>query len=119
MQYPSASLQQKNHKETPNPDPPNLTFLEKARVFPKKARVFIFAEPLKSLEMEGKTQEKARKIGKTKKARKSKKARIGGSGKYKNPKKSEEFLRLFSRSASGGCLQGGASFKGGKAHFAA
>ena len=51
---------------------PTLAFLE-------KARVFLFAEPLKSLEKRGKTHKKS-KIGKRKKARKSKKARIGGSG---------------------------------------
>ena len=49
------------------PDPPTLAFLETARVFPKKARAVLFAEPLKSLEKEGKTQKKARKIGKRKK----------------------------------------------------
>ena len=52
-----------------------LLFWKKQGFFPKKARVFLFAEPLKSLEKEGKTQEKARKIGKT-----QEKARIGGSG---------------------------------------
>ena len=56
----------------PDPDPPTLAFMEKARGFPQKARVFLFAEPLKSLEKEGKrTKKKARKIGKQKKARKS------------------------------------------------
>ena len=56
---------------------------------PKKARVLFFAEPLKSLEKEGKRTKKARKIGKRRKARKSKKARIGGSGLWvrKNPAK--------------------------------
>ena len=44
------------------------------------ARAFLFAEPLKSLEKKGKTAKQTREIGKRKKARKSKKARIGGSG---------------------------------------
>ena len=65
----------------PHPDPPNLAFFEKARVFfPKKARVFLFAEPLKSLEKEGKTQEKARKIGKQKKQGNRKKQGLEGQG---------------------------------------
>ena len=65
------------------PDPPTLAFFggKKARETPKEARVFLVAEPLKSLKKEGKTHKKARKIGKQKKkARKTKKARIGGSG---------------------------------------
>ena len=44
-----------------NPDPPILAFLEKKKkqgLLPKKARVFLFAEPLKSLEKKGKTHKK-------------------------------------------------------------
>ena len=55
-------------------DPPNLAFLEK---------VFLFAEPLKSLEKEGKTQEKARKIGKRKKQGNRKKQGLEGQGKLR------------------------------------
>ena len=44
-----------------------LLFWQKQGFSPKKARVFLFAEPLKSLEKEGKTHKKARKIGKQKK----------------------------------------------------
>ena len=40
------------------PDPPTIAFLEKARVLPQKARVFLFAEPLKSLEKKGKCPKK-------------------------------------------------------------
>ena len=65
-----------------NPDPPILAFLEKARVFPKKARVFHFAEPLKSLEKRGKTHKKARKIGKRKKQGNQKKQGLEGQGKF-------------------------------------
>ena len=42
-------------------------FWTKARETPQKARVFLFAEPLKSLEKKGKTHKKAREIGKRKK----------------------------------------------------
>ena len=42
---------------------------------PKKARIFPYAEPLKSLGKKGKTLKKARKFLATKKARKSKKAK--------------------------------------------
>ena len=48
-----------------SPDPPTLAFLEKKAE--QKTRVFLFAEPLKSLEKEGKRTNKARKIGKQKK----------------------------------------------------
>ena len=59
----------------------SLLFWKKQGFFPNKARFFLFAEPLKSLEKRGKTHKKARKIEENeKKARKSKKARIGGSG---------------------------------------
>ena len=41
------------------PDPPTLAFFgKKARETPKKARVYLFAEPLKSLEKIGKSTEK-------------------------------------------------------------
>ena len=63
-----------------SPDPPILAFLEKARVFPQKARVFLFAEPLKSLEKRGKTHKKARKIGKRKKQGNRKKQGLEGQG---------------------------------------
>ena len=56
-----------------------LAFLKKARETPKKKRVFLFAEPLKSLEKKENAQ-KSKGNRKTKKARQSKKARIGGSG---------------------------------------
>ena len=62
------------------PDPPTLAFLEKSKGNPEKARVFLFAEILKSLEKKGKTHQKSKENRKTKKARKSKKAGIGGSG---------------------------------------
>ena len=65
-------------RDSLHPDPPILAFLEKARVGPQKARVFLFAEPLKSLEKERKNTQKSKGNRKTKKARKSKKARIGG-----------------------------------------
>ena len=52
------------------PDPPTLAFLGgggESKGNPEKASGFLFAEPLKSLEKEGKTHKKARKIGKRKK----------------------------------------------------
>ena len=58
-----------------------LLFWKKQGFFPKKARVFLFAEPLKSLEKEGKTQEKARKIGKRKKQGNQKKQGLEGQGR--------------------------------------
>ena len=68
-----------------SPSPPPLTlqtllFWKKQGFFPKKARVFLFAEPLKSLEKEGKTKEKARKIGKQKKQGNRKKQGLEGQG---------------------------------------
>ena len=45
----------------------SLLFWKKQGFSPQKARVFLFAEPLKSLEKRGKTHKKARKIGKRKK----------------------------------------------------
>ena len=60
-----------------------LLFGKKQGFFPKKARVSLFAEPLKSLEKEGKTQEKARKIGKRKKQGNRKKQGLEGQGQHK------------------------------------
>ena len=63
------------------PWPSNPCFFGKSKgFFPKKARVSLFAEPLKSLEKEGKTQEKARKIGKRKKQGNRKKQGLEGQG---------------------------------------
>ena len=52
-----------------------LLFWKKQGFSPKKARVFLFAEPLKSLEKEGKTHKKSKENRKMKKARKSKKSK--------------------------------------------
>ena len=64
------------------PDPPTLAFLEQARVFPpKKARVFLFAEPLESLEKKGKMPQESkenRKTQKSKEIEKSKDWRVRG-----------------------------------------
>ena len=57
----------KSIRDSHSPWPFNPCFLEKSKGTPKKARVFLFAEPLKSLEKEGKTYQKAREIGKRKK----------------------------------------------------
>ena len=57
-----------------------LLFWKKQGFSPKKARVFLFAEPLKSLEKEGKTQEKAREIGKRKKQGNRKKQGLEDQG---------------------------------------
>ena len=57
-----------------------LLFWKKQEFFPKNARVSLFAEPLKSLEKEGKTQEKARKIGKQKEQGDRKKQGLEGQG---------------------------------------
>ena len=51
----------------------SLLFLKKQGKPPKKTRIFLSAEPLKSLGKKGKTLKKARKFLATKKARKSKK----------------------------------------------
>ena len=63
---------------------PLFSFLkEKARETPKKAtRVFLFAEPLKSLENKGKTPQKAREIGKQKKRGNRKKQGLEVQGIY-------------------------------------
>ena len=60
------------------PDPPTLAFFEKS----KEKKVLLFAEPVKSLEKDGKTYQKRknRENRKTKETRKAKKTRIGGSG---------------------------------------
>ena len=73
----------------------SLLFWKKQGFFPKNARVFLFAEPLKSLEKRGKTHKKAREIGKQKKAGISKKARIGGSGQCQ---KAARMIPLFALS---------------------
>ena len=63
------------------PDPPTLAFFGKSKGNrPKKARVFLFAEPLKSLEKKGKTHKKAREIGKRKKQGNRKKQGLEGQG---------------------------------------
>ena len=63
-----------------DPDPPTLAFLKKKQGKPRKKQgCFLFAEPLKSSERKGKCT-KSKGNWKTKKARKAKKARIGGSG---------------------------------------
>ena len=54
-----------------------LLFWKKQGFSPNKARVFLFAEPLKSLEKKGKMPQENKE---NQKKRKSKKARIGGSG---------------------------------------
>ena len=58
----------------------SLLFWKKQGFFPKKARVFLFAEPLKSLEKRGKMNKKARKIGKRKKQGNRKKQGLEGQG---------------------------------------
>ena len=70
------------------PDPPTLAFffLEKTkttRETPKKARVFLFAENLNPWKTEKKGKCSPKKQGKSEKktTRKSKRARVGGSGK--------------------------------------
>ena len=60
----------------------SLLFWKKQGFFPKKARVFLFAEPLKSLEKRGKTHKKARKIGKRKKQGNRKKQGLEGQGRF-------------------------------------
>ena len=65
-------------------DPPTLAFLKQARETTQQKKVSPSAEPLKSLGRNGKTHRRGRRIGKQKKARKSKKARIGGSGSVSN-----------------------------------
>ena len=46
-------------------DPPTLAFWKKAWRTPKKTRVLLLEEPLKSFEEKGKTHKKAREIGRT------------------------------------------------------
>ena len=63
------------------PWPSNPCFLaKKIQGHPKKARIALSAKPSESLEKKGKTYKKTRKIAKRKKASKTNKARIGGSG---------------------------------------
>ena len=62
-----------------------LAFLEKARVFPPKKKVFVFAEPLTSLEKRGKTHKKAREIGKRKKQGNRRKQGLEGQGRKYQP----------------------------------
>ena len=68
---------------TINPDLPFLAFLEKAwKTTQEKARIFLYAEPLKFLGKKGKNAQKGKEIPckEKKKARKSEKARKGRSG---------------------------------------
>ena len=62
-----------------------LLFWKKQGKIRKKARVFLFAEPLKSLEKEGKTHKKAREVGKRKKQGNRKKQGLEGQGKGSGP----------------------------------
>ena len=66
------------------PDPPTLACLEpkKTRETLPKGKGFLFAEPLKSLEKEGKTHKKARKIGKQFKKESKKARKTKGQGCY-------------------------------------
>ena len=60
----------------------SLLSWKKQGFFPKKARVSLFAEPLKSLEKEGKTHKKARKTGKRKMQGNRKKQGLEGQGRH-------------------------------------
>ena len=63
------------------PDPPTLALLKKSKGnTEKKTRVFLFAEPLKSLGIERKTPQKSKENRKRKKARKSRKKTWEGQG---------------------------------------
>ena len=55
-------------------------FLKNARETLKKARVFLFAEPLKSLENKGKAHQKSKGNWKTRTAKKSKRQGLEGQG---------------------------------------
>ena len=71
-----------------HPDPPILAFFlgKKARIPPKKGRIFLTGEPLKSLEKRAKkTHKKARKTAKRRKRRKRKKQGLEGQGSDWNP----------------------------------
>ena len=61
------------------PDPPTLV-LKKTRETLKKTRVFLFAEPLKSLDSEGKRTKKQRKSEKGKEIERKKKQGLEGQG---------------------------------------
>ena len=94
-----------NFPEGPDPDPPILAFLEKARAFPQKSKGFwVSAEPLKSLEKRGKTHKKARKIGKRKKQGNRKKQGLEGQGRdISMPREAKIAARqLFSKCCKGG-----------------
>ena len=67
-------------RSVPGPDPPNLAFLEKARVLPQKSKGFTLRGTPKILGKGRRNARKSKENRKKKKARKSKKARIGGSG---------------------------------------
>ena len=58
----------------------SLLFWQKSEDPPKKARIFLSAEPLKSLEKRAKTHKKARKTAKRKKRGKRKKQGLEGQG---------------------------------------
>ena len=71
--------------KTPFPDPPILAFLEKARAFPPKRKGFSLRGTPKILGKERKNAQKKQGKSENEKARKSKKARIGGSGLLRPP----------------------------------
>ena len=66
-----------------NPNPPILVFLEKSKGnHQKKARVFLFMEPLKSLEKKGRSHKKSKGNRKTNKKGNKKKG-LEGQGSHK------------------------------------
>ena len=65
-----------------NPDPPNLAFLEKARVFPRKGKGFSLRGTPKIVGKGRKNARKARKIGKRKKQGNRKKQGLEGQGRH-------------------------------------
>ena len=77
----AARLQNETSPEKLSLTLQSLLFWQKSEDPPKKARIFLSAEPLKSLEKRAKTHKKGKENRKTKKARKTKKkTRIPGSG---------------------------------------
>ena len=82
---PEAALTQHKAIFNANPDTPTLAFFgrkKKSKGNPEQNKGFSLCGNAKILGKERKNApKKARKIGSTKKARKSKKARVGGSGK--------------------------------------
>ena len=83
------------HSDVPPLTLQSLLFFGKSKGFcPKKARVFLFEEPLKSLEKRGKTHKKARKIGKRKKQGNRKKQGLEGQGLYQKPERG--YMQMFS-----------------------